>query len=306
MPGTGWTPGAGAAWGAPWSSALDDLAEQSAAPGSFWGAEPAPAARYAAECALADLTARRAEIPLARWLNPEAAHRVPVNAALGALGDLAPADLAATAAEGYRVLKVKVGLAPPGGRVAPTGGPGPAPPRRCGPAPRRQRGLDPGTGAADHGRAHGPRGTAGLRVESLEEPLRDPGDADLRRLQAEVWFPLALDESLHRPGSAWDLTDLPVRRLVVKPAVVGGLGRTLALAARARAFAGLELVLDRADRIRRGALAHGRSSPPPSARTSLRDWRPPNGLPATWGGRRARGMAGSRSRPIRGAASRLD
>lgn len=226
----------------PLCSVMADLAEVGDATGSVWTAEPAPAARYAAECALADLAARRAEIPLARWLNPAAAHRVPINAVLGALGDLAPTDLATAAAEGYRVLKVKIGLAPPGEELR----------RLAALAPHLPSGvalrLD-ANGAWTLAQAQ--RMTAGLmvlaersglQVESLEEPLRDPGDADLRRLQAEVGFPLALDESLHRPGSAWDLTALPVRRLVLKPAVVGGLGRTLALAHQARA-AGLELVL---------------------------------------------------------------
>jgi o-succinylbenzoate synthase len=225
----------------PLSSALADPAGASAAKGLVWGAEPAPAARYAAECALADLAARRAEIPLALWLSPAPAHGVPVNAVLGALGDLAPADLTAAAAAGFRVLKVKVGLAPPGEELR----------RLAALAPHLPAGvalrLD-ANGAWTLAQAQ--RMTAGLlgltelglQVESLEEPLRDPGDADLRRLQAEVGFPLALDESLHHPGSAWDLTALPVRRLVVKPAVVGGLGRTLALADQART-AGLELVL---------------------------------------------------------------
>jgi L-alanine-DL-glutamate epimerase-like enolase superfamily enzyme len=41
----------------------------------------APAARYAAECALSDLLARIAGLPMARWLEPAAGLSVPVNAA---------------------------------------------------------------------------------------------------------------------------------------------------------------------------------------------------------------------------------
>jgi o-succinylbenzoate synthase len=223
-------------------SALDDLAEASPAPGAAWGAGPAPAARNAAECALADLAARRAGVPLARWLSAGAVERIPVNAALGALGDIVPADLLASVANGYRVLKVKVGLAPPGEELR----------RLAGLVPHIPDGvalrLD-ANGAWTLGQAQrvmaglaGLAERAMLRVESLEEPLRDPSAPDLRRLQAEAAFPLALDESLHRPGTDWDPTDLPVRRVVLKPAVIGGLRRTMALAARARA-AGPEVVL---------------------------------------------------------------
>jgi len=80
-----------------------------------------------------------------------------------------------------------------------------------------------------------------LPVESLEEPLRRSDDALLAALQAGARFPLALDESLvqRRPLTAGRL---PVRRLVLKPGVIGGLRPTLALARQAQA-AGREVVL---------------------------------------------------------------
>jgi L-alanine-DL-glutamate epimerase-like enolase superfamily enzyme len=80
-----------------------------------------------------------------------------------------------------------------------------------------------------------------LPVESLEEPLRDPRAVDLRRLQAAAEFPIALDESLHLNDAAIGLASLPVNRVVLKPAVVGGVGRTLRLAARL-ARQGVEVV----------------------------------------------------------------
>ena len=223
-------------------STLADLADASTEGSTGWNVRSAPAARYAAECAIADLTARRSGVSLARWLSPEPVQRVPVNAALGVLGQVAAADLLASAADGFRVLKVKVGLAPPAADL-----------RRLSvlarhlPAGVALR-LD-ANGAWTYGQAQrvmaglsGLAEQAGLVVESLEEPLCDPTDLGLRRLQAEVGFPLALDESLHRKGACWDLVDFPVRRVVLKPAVIGGLRRTLALAARARAL-GLEVVL---------------------------------------------------------------
>ena len=74
-----------------------------------------------------------------------------------------------------------------------------------------------------------------------EEPLAEPEDGALAHLQAQTPFDLALDESLARhPAIA--PSSLPVRRLVLKPAALGGLRRTLRLAGQARA-AGREVVV---------------------------------------------------------------
>jgi L-alanine-DL-glutamate epimerase-like enolase superfamily enzyme len=72
------------------------------------------------------------------------------------------------------------------------------------------------------------------RIESLEEPLQRPDDRLLASLQAAAPFPLALDESLAR-RTPLDPQRLPVRRLVLKPPVLGGLRATLDLALRALA-----------------------------------------------------------------------
>lgn len=239
----------------PLGSALDELAEAHPAIDAARGSNPAPAARYAAECALADLTAQGAGVSLAHWLSAgdsrdgrgsaatgsaaEALDLVPVNAALGALGDITPAVLRDWGSAGYQVLKVKVGLGPPAEDLRRLAALAQHIPE--GVALRLDANRAWNLGQASRVIA-GLAGQAGLRVESLEEPLRDPRATDLRRLQAEASFPLALDESLHSPGTTWDLADLPVRRVVLKPAAIGGLRRTLALAARAR-DAGLEVVL---------------------------------------------------------------
>jgi L-alanine-DL-glutamate epimerase-like enolase superfamily enzyme len=62
-----------------------------------------------------------------------------------------------------------------------------------------------------------------LPVESLEEPLAEPTPARLARLQASTPIPLALDESLPAFGLEAILAAPPVRRLVLKPMVQGGL-----------------------------------------------------------------------------------
>jgi o-succinylbenzoate synthase len=195
-----------------------------------------PAARFATECALADLLARAAGVPLACWLDPGAALSVPVNAALGHLGGLTPRDVQASAAEGFRVFKVKVGLDGVETDLARLRALAPVLP------PGGQFRLD-ANGAwtlVDARRAVAALNT--LPVEALEEPLRDPSPEHLGRLQAEARFPLALDESWPGMGAASDPAMVRVRRLVLKPAVLGGLRRTLALA-RAVGAAGLEVVV---------------------------------------------------------------
>jgi len=81
-----------------------------------------------------------------------------------------------------------------------------------------------------------------LPIESLEEPLREPSPEALQRLQALAAFPLALDETLHAIGTGIELDSLPVNRIVLKPASVGGLLRTQVLARRA-AHRGIQVVL---------------------------------------------------------------
>jgi o-succinylbenzoate synthase len=236
------------------------------------GAVATPAADCAVETALLDLTARRDAVPLRRLLAADALDRVAVNAMLGAAATLEPVEVERAVAAGFRVLKLKVGTAgidielpriraaaallPPGASLR----------------------LD-ANGAWDAAlAARWIDALSGLPIDCIEEPLAEPDAAELARLQAAAPFSLALDESLGRLGSAFvgsdqraspgmavargagdagfrsstqptglavgamDPRHLPVRRLVLKPAVLGGLRRTLGLAARAQA-AGHEVVV---------------------------------------------------------------
>jgi o-succinylbenzoate synthase len=199
-----------------------------------------PAARFAAESALVDLAAQAEGVPLARWLDPllgpGAPLRVPVNAALGTLAELTPGDLAACAAEGYRVFKVKVGMDGLGADLNRLAGLAQQLP------PGGQFRLDANGAWTLDEAARAVAALNALPVEALEEPLRDPTPEHLRRLQAEAGFPLALDESLTGSGVWPNAAAASVRRLVLKPAVLGGLRRTLALA-RAAEAAGREVVV---------------------------------------------------------------
>lgn len=195
-----------------------------------------PAARCALETAVLDLLAQQAGTPLARWLNPVASLAVSANAAIGGLDAGVSGHAAAAAAEGFSVLKLKVGLASPEIELALLR--------------RLAEELPPGTllrldanGAWDMGGAERFVGElAGLPVESLEEPLAWPEIGRLRQLQQLVPFPLALDESLSQFGAEICLAEAAVRRLVLKPMALGGARPAHALARKANQ-AGVECVV---------------------------------------------------------------
>jgi len=211
---------------------------------------PTPAADCAVECALLDLRARILGLPLRQLLAADAADRIEVNAALGAAASLTPERLKDAAAQGFRIFKLKVGSLPAEVELDRIRGLVQALP--SGGALR----LD-ANGAWD--RATAERFVAALAglcrqglpsdaplIDSVEEPLAEPDDQALAALQLAAPCAIALDESLATGprllDATRDLSGLPVRRLVLKPGVLGGLRRSLELTRRARS-AGLELVL---------------------------------------------------------------
>ena len=195
-----------------------------------------PCADCAVETALLDLQARQQGLPLRRLLTADAGAEIAVNAALGSAATLTADRVASACAEGYRVLKLKVGTADPETELTRLRAATAALP--SGVLLR----LD-ANGAWDRERAARViADLAGLPVDCIEEPLRNPDDAALGLLQQGTDFALALDESLPRRPRPIDPFTLPVRRLVLKPGVIGGLRPTLHLAGLARA-AGREIVL---------------------------------------------------------------
>jgi o-succinylbenzoate synthase len=199
-------------------------------------AHAAPAARCGLETALIDLLAQQAGRPLARWLNPDAALEVRANAALGSLDDRAVERVLVAVAAGFSVLKLKVGLA---------AGQEEIPQLRD-----LAQALPPGIGlrldancAWDEMAAQRYLGElAGLPVESVEDPLHRPDPKAWHRLQTAVSYPLAADEALMMLGEQALFSAPAVRRVVLKPMVLGGLRPAWALARRARQ-AGVECVV---------------------------------------------------------------
>lgn len=198
--------------------------------------DDAPAVRCALETALCDLSARTSGHPLARGMNPSATDNVPVNAACGSLDAGVIGRCLTAVRAGFRVLKLKMGLADPSEELARL-----LEVTAVLPPQVRLR--------LDANRAWDPRqallvvdALAGAPVESLEEPLRDPTPDALARLQTRAAFPLALDESL--VGFELDglLRSPPVCRLVLKPMACGGPIRALRIARQAQT-AGIQCVI---------------------------------------------------------------
>ncbi len=194
----------------------------------YVNAAGAPAACCGLETALLDLLAQQAGLPLARWLNPRSAAAVKANAVLGGLDQPVVERALAAVAEGYSVLKLKVGLAAGHEEI-----PLLHDLARCLPAGVSLR-LDANCAWNEKEAEDFLGALAGLPVESVEDPLASPDRAGWFRLQAEVPFPLAADESLRIMGADMVFSQPPVRRVVLKPMVLGGLVPALALARRAR------------------------------------------------------------------------
>ncbi len=206
------------------------------APLPEFGIAEAAARDLAEECALLDLAAQRARVPLGGWLSGvPPARSVAVNAVLGAIFTVTPQAMRDSLMAGFRVLKIKVGAGPLADEIDHLR-------QICATLPAGVGLRLDANGAWDEVDTR--RFLAAclpLPIEGIEEPLRGPDAATLRRLQAAVPFPLAIDESLHLiDRDFWQAP--PVRRLVIKPARVGSLLASIELGLRARA-AGVECIV---------------------------------------------------------------
>ncbi|MBU0500504.1 MAG: o-succinylbenzoate synthase [Gammaproteobacteria bacterium] len=193
-----------------------------------------PAVRCGLETALLDLLSQRQGIGIARWLNPDAVAEVKVNANLGVLDDTVLDRL--DEAGGCPVIKLKLGLAPAGAEIKRL--------RHLGerlPAGSRLRldgnqawGLEEALRLMD--------AVKELPIESIEEPLAVPHIPGLRRLQESSPIPITLDESLPRFDLDALLNNPPVRRICLKPMVLGGARVALRIARQAQG-AGMETLV---------------------------------------------------------------
>ena len=186
-------------------------------------------ARAAVDLARHDLAARRAGIPLWRRLGASAPRAVTCNATIAAADRAgAAAQSAAARRDGFRTVKLKVGLGDDAGRVAAV---------RAAAGPEMEIRLDANGAwsveeAIDTLRALEPAG-----IECCEEPCS--GLAANAEVTQRSLVPVALDESGRLPGA---LEHRYADAVCLKIAGCGGITGVLEAAQRARA-AGYEVYL---------------------------------------------------------------
>ncbi len=192
--------------------------------------EPGPIAQCLAglECALQDLMARRAGLPLARFLAPDAAATVAVYAS-GINPTGAPKTAERAIAAGYRACKVKIGFSPERDRENLLGARA-----LLGSANRLMADANQAWTLEEALRFAPTADEAGL--DWLEEPLaHDAPDADWKRLAQAMDTPLAAGENF---ASDRDFAELPAARglRVIQPDLGrwGGVGQLARLGAKFR------------------------------------------------------------------------
>ncbi|MEW6647305.1 MAG: o-succinylbenzoate synthase [Pseudomonadota bacterium] len=196
-----------------------------------------PEVRWALETALFDLAARQRGVPLAVHLCAQNfTGNVKVNAALGALDAHTAQRAVAALAQGYASAKIKVGVGPVDDELALLQEVNAAT------AGRLRLRLDANRAWDESAAQHFLNAIISLPIDAVEEPLAQPTLEQLRALQQSLPYAIAVDESLPQFGSAALLAAGAVRRLVIKPARIGGIIASRALAARAQ-DAGMEVVL---------------------------------------------------------------
>ncbi len=196
-----------------------------------------PATRCAIETALLDLRARDLGCPLADLLGGKQRSIIRVNAACGELGKETAACVNSASSSGFDVIKLKVGLAEPETEAATLRRLA----RQTGPSVRFRLDANGAWTPRQARRFVDALGT-NMPIESLEEPLARPDHAQLAALQRRCLFPLALDESLAGRHPEYPGRLPPVRRMVLKPTVLGG-PRHAMVWARCAQRAGMQVVV---------------------------------------------------------------
>lgn len=183
-----------------------------------------PATCNAVETAVLDVISQANALPLYRCLSQDCVSAVEVNASVGALDAGVLQRCCSAVAAGYKVVKIKAGI------------------------DKIRREINKIIDIIDNipeyvslrvdanrswSRQEAFYAVAALRdlsIECLEEPLREPDRESLQALQDITSWPIAVDESI----SLWSRAELvsypPVRRVVCKPAVLGGLREALEFA----------------------------------------------------------------------------
>jgi o-succinylbenzoate synthase len=188
-----------------------------------------PSVRFAIDLAALDLVAARTGKPLPHLLHPDPQVSISLNALLteGSTDELV-LEAQRLVTKGYQTLKLKVGdrdVELDVERVR-------ALRRHIGPSIDIR--CDANQAWSFSQAVDFAEGVAGLNIEYVEEPLREP--SSLGALWFDTQLPLAVDESL----ADLEPSDLEgkgyVSAVVLKPTILGGMLRTLAFARQARAL----------------------------------------------------------------------
>ena len=184
-----------------------------------------PAVRCGIETAAIDLLCKQNGHSISQWLNPEALDKVSVCANLGALENDIAAHL--DQAHGCSVIKLKLGLNSLETELESLD-------RLCRRLPEGLTLRLDANQAWSFEEAEQLLDTCQtLPIESIEEPLHEPGINSLQRLQQRSQIPIAVDESLSQMSLEPFLDQPVVKRLTLKPMVLGGPRQCLKLARRA-------------------------------------------------------------------------
>ncbi len=205
------------------------------APWPEFGTSQHQADEFAEETALLDLAAQRAGLPLNAWLSGNAPiNDLAVNGMLGAILNVDAAAIEQAHKDGFKLIKLKVGCATVAEEIRHLEWLAARLPKGSGLR------LDANAAWSLSQATDFIAGCAGLPVEGLEEPLRQPNLIELAKLQAMADFPIGIDESFHLINRDFFVSPA-VRRLVIKPARHGSLLKTMEIALRARA-AGIDCI----------------------------------------------------------------
>jgi o-succinylbenzoate synthase len=195
---------------------------------------PYPALCCGLESAAIGVLAQRQQCSLAAWLNPDHGHQLRLNQTLPAI-DPQQLDPTWQQQEGA-VFKVKVGITAMAEEIAAL--------QRLAAAlrPTQSLRLDANQAWQFDEASTFIASLRGLPIESLEEPLATPQLQTIARLQRHTPFPLALDESIRSLGIDAILLQGGIRRVVLKPTLLGGPWQSCKIAQRCLDH-GIEVVI---------------------------------------------------------------
>jgi o-succinylbenzoate synthase len=190
-----------------------------------------PAANFAIETALLDLQAKQHNTSMAKLLNADAAAEIKVNTMLGHLDNNILHRVKQAETQGFKVLKIKMGINSADEELS-----------------RLElliKQLQPHTLLRlDANQAWDIKQSVRIldtlerysaKIDSLEEPLKYYDDKQYRQLQRSTSIPLALDESFSMLiTQASKISNLPLRRIIIKPVAIGSLVQSYRIAKLAR------------------------------------------------------------------------